>query len=116
MLRFVKGGNTFAIVGGHHLVNVSQGMLGVRWPQEEWKPNLVELKVSIVFDKRKCANQGRFLHSRWIFNMMLSAGCFYIVHGKEIPKTRTSFFQNTMNFGSGFNNFGNIFFTISGII
>ena len=63
LLRFVKGGNTFAIAGGRHLVNVSQGMLGVRWPQEEWKANMVELKVSVVFDERKCANQGRFLYT-----------------------------------------------------
>ena len=35
--------------------------------------------------------------------MILSYECFYILYGKKIPKTRTS----------GFNNFGNIFFTIA---
>ena len=34
----------------------------------------------------------------------------YTICGKEIPKTRMSFFQNTMNFESGFFNFRNIFF------
>ena len=49
--------------------------------------------------------------------MILSGGCFYIFHGKEIHKTRTSqVFQNIMNFESGFNNFGNILFTIAGNI
>ena len=41
---------------------------------------------------------------------ILSAGCIYIIYGKEISKTR--FFSkitvNTLNFESGFNNFGNI--------
>ena len=30
LLRFVKGGNKFAIAGGHHLFNVCQGMIGLR--------------------------------------------------------------------------------------
>ena len=61
VLRFVKGGNKFAIASGRHLVDVSQGMMGVRWLCEEWKPNMAKLKVSIVFDERKCSNQKQFL-------------------------------------------------------
>ena len=80
-----------------------------RWPWEERKPNVAELEVCVVFDERKCSNQ-----ERWIFNVILSARCFYIIYGKEIPKIRTSFFQNTMNFESSFINFGNIFFLIPG--
>ena len=49
------------IGGGHHLVSVSQGMMGVRWAREEWKPNMEEVEVSIVFHNRKCPNQERFL-------------------------------------------------------
>ena len=41
LLGFVKGGNKFVIAGGYHLVNVSQRIMGTRWPQEEWKPNMV---------------------------------------------------------------------------
>ena len=83
---FVKGGNKFAIAGVRHLVNVSQGIMGPRWPPEEWKPNMVELEVSIVSDKRKCSNQEQFLYRQWIFNVILSAGCFYVIYGKEITK------------------------------
>ena len=76
------------------LINVSQGkMPRARWPREERKSNILERKASIVFDERKCSNQERFLYRRWIFNMILSAGCFYIVYGKEISKTETSFFK-----------------------
>ena len=94
LLRFVKGGNTckFAIADGCHLVNVSWGMMGAIWLWEEWKPNMAELEVSIVFNERKCSNQERFLYRQWIFNVILSAGCFCIIYGKEIPKTRTSSF------------------------
>ena len=52
----------------------------------------------------------------WISIVILSVTCFYIICGKEIPKTRMNFFQNTMNFESGFCNFKNIFFTIAGNI
>ena len=31
----------------------------------------------------------------------------WMFYGEEIPKTRTSFFQTTVNFESSFNNFGN---------
>ena len=48
--------------------------------------------------------------------ILLSVSCFYIISGKEIPKTRMSFVQNTMNFESGFCNFRNIFFIIGGNI
>ena len=58
----LKGGNKSPIAGGHHLVNVSQGMTGVRWLWEEWKANMAELEVSIVFDERKCLNQEQFLY------------------------------------------------------
>lgn len=61
-------------------VNVSQGIMGARW-----KP------VRVVFDKRKCWNQEWFLYRRWIFNVMLSAGCFCIIYEKEIPKTKCFF-------------------------
>ena len=37
----------------------------------------------------------------------------YTICGEEIPKTRMGFFQNAMNFESGFCNFRNIFFTIA---
>ena len=50
----------FAIAGGRHLVNVSQGMMGARWPREQCKPNMAELEVSVVFDKRKCSNLSDF--------------------------------------------------------
>ena len=90
--------------------------MGAGWLQEEWEPNMVELEVRVVFDERKCSNQEQSLYRRWIFNMILFAGCFYIIYGKEIPKTRTSFFLNTMNFESGFDHFGNIFFMIAGNI
>ena len=58
LLKFVKGGtciNKFAIARGCHLVNVSHGMKGVRWSQEEWKLNMAELEVSVVFDEKKNA-------------------------------------------------------------
>ena len=51
------------VLGGHgNLVNVSQEMIGVRWPWEEWKPKVAELvnEVSVVLDKRKCSSQDRF--------------------------------------------------------
>ena len=67
-------------------MNVSQGMMGARWPQEEWKLNMAELEISVVFDKRKCSNQERFLYRRWIFNMISSAGCFYIIFERKFPK------------------------------
>ena len=62
LLRFVKGGNKFVIAGGRHLVNVSKEMMGASWPREEWKPNMAELEVSVVFDNRKCSNQEQFLY------------------------------------------------------
>ena len=57
LLRFVKGGSKFAIADGCYLVDVSQRMMGVRWLQEEWKPDTAELEVSVVFDKQTCSNQ-----------------------------------------------------------
>ena len=60
LLRFVKGGNKFAIAGGCHLVNVSQGMIGARWMQEEWKPNMAVFEVSVVLDERKCSNHEHY--------------------------------------------------------
>lgn len=54
-----KGGIEFAKTGVRHLVNVSQGMMGARWPREEWDPNMAKLEVSIVLDERKSSNQER---------------------------------------------------------
>ena len=34
-------------------MNVSQGMMGVRWLQEEWKPNMAELEAGNGFGERK---------------------------------------------------------------
>ena len=51
------------VLGGRlNFVNVSQEMIGVRWPWEEWKPTMAQLinEVSVVLDKRKCSNQDRF--------------------------------------------------------
>ena len=70
LLRFVKGGNKFAIVGGCPL---SQGMMGVRWPREERKPNMVELVVHVVFDERKRSNQERFPYRQRIFKVTFAA-------------------------------------------
>ena len=98
LLRFVKGGNKFAIAGGRHLVHVSHGMMGTKRLREEWKPNMAGLEVSIFFFyERKRPNKEQFLYRRWIFKLLiLSAGCFYIIYKKkktEIHKTRTSFFK-----------------------
>ena len=49
LLRLVKGSNKFAITGGSHLINVAQEMMGVRWPWEEWKPNMAELEFRECF-------------------------------------------------------------------
>ena len=84
MLRFIKGGNQFAIADGRHL-GVSQGMMGARWLQEEWKPNTAELEFNVDFDERKFSNQERFLYRQWIFNEVLSAGCFNIIN--DFPLT-----------------------------
>ena len=54
LLRFVKGGNKFAIVQQVDIVNVSQGRMGENWPQEEWKPNIsreLRHEPKIVFSK-----------------------------------------------------------------
>ena len=34
--------------------------MGVRWPHEEWKPNMVELEVSIGFDERNAQTKSDF--------------------------------------------------------
>ena len=41
------------MAGGYEIVNVSQGMMQASWLQEEWKPNMAELEVSVVFDERR---------------------------------------------------------------
>ena len=41
------------MAGECELVNVSQGMMVASWPPEEWKPNMAELEVSVVFDELK---------------------------------------------------------------
>ena len=64
--------------------------------------------MCVVFYERECSNQKRFLYRRVIFNIILSGGCFYIIYGKEIHKTRMSFLKHN-EFESGFKNFGNIF-------
>ena len=33
--------------------------MGARWPQEEWKPNMAELEVSVVIDERKMMLKSR---------------------------------------------------------
>ena len=60
LLRFVKGGNKFAIAGGCHLVNVSQGIMGARWPWEGWKPNMEELEVSVILTKENVQTRSNF--------------------------------------------------------
>ena len=71
---------------------------------------MVELVVHVVFDKRKCSNQERSPYRGKIFKVTVSAECFSIIYGKEIPKTRIIFFfLNTINFESGFNYFRNFF-------
>ena len=34
--------------------------MGARWPQEEWKPNTVELEVSIVFHEQMLNSKSNF--------------------------------------------------------
>ena len=34
-------------------MDATQRMIGARWLREEWKPNMVELEVIIVFEERK---------------------------------------------------------------
>ena len=41
------------MAGECKLVNVSQRMMVASWPPEEWKPNMAELEVCVVFDERK---------------------------------------------------------------
>ena len=55
-----------------------------------------QLKVTIVFDERKCSNQERFLYRRWIFNVILAAGCFYIIC--ENCQNEDDVLHNTINF------------------
>ena len=54
---------------------------------------MAELEVSVVLGKRKCSNQEHFLYRLWIFKVILSAGRFCIIYGKEIPKKWTSLFK-----------------------
>ena len=45
--------------------------------KEEWKPNMAELKVSIVFDKGNAQTKSSlYLQVMDFFNLILSAGCF----------------------------------------
>ena len=72
---------------------------------------MAELEVSVVLTKENAQTKSSFFtgsgFSTWYYQLQCTR--FYIICGKEIPKTR-------MNFESGFNNFGNIFFTIAGNI
>ena len=61
-------------------------MMGLRWPQEEWKPNTVELEVRAVFDKRKCSNQEQFLYRQWIFNMLFLLDVFTLFIERKFSK------------------------------
>ena len=79
----MKGGHEFATTGGCTVVNFSQGMMGARLPQKEWEPNMVELEVRVAFDERQRSNQDGFFK---VIPLVSSAGCFYIIYGKEIPK------------------------------
>ena len=113
LLRFVKRGNQFAIAGGHHLVNVSQGMVEARWPREEWKPNMAELECQKKMLKRRAI-------PLQMMDIQLDIICWMFLHylwKRIIPKTRTSFFKIIMvKFESHFNNFGNIcFFSLNSL-
>ena len=70
---------------------------------------MAELEVSFFCDERKCSNQEQCLYRQSIFNMILS-GCFLHYFWKKKLPNKAEFFQNTMNFESGFNNFENFFF------
>ena len=80
---------------------------------------MVELEVSVDSEEGKMLTPRAISLQAMDFQLNYDVICWIslnINYGKESPKTRTSVFQNMMKFESGFNNFGNIFFTIAGSI
>ena len=93
--------------------------MGVRWPREEWKPNMAELEASVVFDKRKRPNKEQFLYRQLIFNVSnIIRWMFFHYSRKGNSGNKDEFFSKycTMNCESGFSNFGNSFSKIAGNI
>ena len=100
LLRLLKGGNKFAMAGGGHLVNVSQGLMETWWSLK-FKPRVISFLQVINFQCDIIC---------WMFFL------HYLWKGNSQNKDKV--FQNmiVMIFERDFNYFGHFFFMIAGII
>ena len=94
LLRFVKGGNKFAIASGCHLV-----MSPREWRERDGRgkngnQTWQSLKSALFLTKKKCSNREWLLYRWRIFNMILSAN-FKWVRTIAASKIHGRFFQVT---------------------
>ena len=89
----VKGGNKFAIAGGHHFVHVSQRMMGTRWSWEEWKPNMAKLEVCVVFLWKKMLKPRAISLQVVNFSMWHYLLDVFTLFREELPKTWMNFLK-----------------------
>ena len=84
--------------------------MGARWPQEEWKPDMAKLEVSVGFDERKCSNQDRFFTGNGFSISYYLLDVFTLFMERKFPKQGRVFSKYcTINFECHFNNFGGDF-------
>ena len=86
--------------------------MGARLLREEWNQTWWSLKSALLLMKENTQSKSHFLYTDR-FSMPCYLLDVYTFLWKGNSQNKDEFFQNTMNFESGFHNYRNIFFTIA---